>query len=70
MSSQITAEHVLEAMRNLHHLETVGETLRAALDDGAEEADGTDAFTNTILCCGLVLWMENSLCLSDRICYN
>ena len=30
------ATHVLAAVRSLHHLETVGETLRAVLEDLAE----------------------------------
>ncbi len=30
--------HVLAAVRSLHHLETVGETLRAVLEDLAEVA--------------------------------
>ena len=32
------ATHVLSAVRSLHHLETVGETLRAVLEDLAQEA--------------------------------
>src|SRR5260221_11744949 len=32
------ATHVLAAVRSLHHLETVGETLRAALEELAEVA--------------------------------